>query len=125
MRSENYVESINFIIIVLITFALVKVILGGGAQVLTGSINDTKSGACSRLDGKDLAWDWMQFQKRSGRKYKYVKDKEQLLSADNDTYLLGKPTFTVFRLYTHSNPPLHFHLKFSSFVVCNNNCLSL
>lgn len=65
-------------------------ILGGGAQVLRSSINDTTSGACMRDDNKDLVWEWMQTQRELGRKYKFVKDKEQLMSVDNDTYILGK-----------------------------------
>lgn len=57
--------------------------------MLRASLNDTKSGACVRGDGKDLVWDWMQTQKEMGRSYKFVQDKEQLMSADNDTYILG------------------------------------
>jgi len=64
-------------------------VLGGGAQVLRASLNDSKSGACRRTDKKDLVWDWMNTQKKLGRKYKFVQDKEQLLSADNDMYILG------------------------------------
>ncbi|CAL8078183.1 unnamed protein product [Orchesella dallaii] len=67
----------------------INIILGGGEQVLRASINDTKSGVCSRKDGKDLVWDWMKTQRELKRKYKFVKDKEQLLSADNDSYILG------------------------------------
>ncbi|ODM99141.1 Alkaline phosphatase, tissue-nonspecific isozyme [Orchesella cincta] len=67
----------------------INIILGGGEQVLRASINDSKSGACSRTDRRDLVWDWMKTQRELKRKYKFVKDKEQLLSADNDSYILG------------------------------------
>lgn len=68
----------------------INVILGGGAQQLRYTLNETTKGSCKRNDTKDLVWEWMQIQKRLGRSYKFVTNKVELMSADNDTYLLGR-----------------------------------
>lgn len=69
----------------------IQVILGGGAQVLRSSIRDFGSGACLRNDSRDLIWDWMEMQKRQGRKYEFVDNKRQLMSVGKDKdYILGE-----------------------------------
>lgn len=68
-----------------------NVVLAGGEQMLRAKVNETDY-PCRRGDGKDLVWDWMKYQKAQGRRYRYIRTRDQLLepttSADVD-HLLG------------------------------------
>ncbi len=65
-----------------------QVLFGGGEQTFRAEVN--QSTACRRGDGKDLVWDWNQFQKKEGRRHRYVDNKEGLLQLNASTdYVLG------------------------------------